>query len=971
MDPAIEKDPNPNMIVAMRVRPDNDKEKYCSKSRTVVRVLDERVVIFDPADTSTAHSKGVPDHFRRSRDQRYIFDRVFDQYSSQAEVYEHTAKHLIDGVMTGFNATVFAYGATGSGKTHTMIGNTSMPGVMPQALQDLFARIEERRDETIFTIFISYLEIYNEQIRDLLVEGATSLELRVSSNDTAVVAGLSQHKVDSADEIMDLLLCGNTRRAVSPTDANEVSSRSHAVLQVAVQQKDRTADVRAAVKMGKLALIDLAGSERACVSNNCGARLKEGANINKSLLALGNCINALGEGAKKGGKVHVPYRNSKLTRLLKDSLGGNCRTVMIATVSPSSLSYEDSLNTLKYANRAKNIRMQVKRNVVNINYHVAEYKQIVESLRAQVSALKTKVQQMEREKQELLANTQAKNSAAEEKEQSALEVIVAKIRANLEERARFKQNLRELEERGKNDTHLSQKKLKSIHDWETNPNRGTTGVFTPPQISKMREEVRTIQHNKNERSVIKKNVQKKLDLNIAAYQQFQLEIGKVITSAHRRQLLEQEEKIHLLHMEKKDVSGEKDLLQRETEHQAEKIAQLEALLKEQSLLLKGRGLMSEQLSRQYTSTTGEILFTPRRQSSPGSASMARYSPFTRNRTPMSLPRTRPIFDEESETTDMFLRASPRDSEDSSAGDDVQGVVRGLARVQLSQQQQKEPQSDDLDDLEPFAEPTKAQRPQPTHTAAGGSAAPFVAKSPFRSPARRRPRRLRSILKKPADDNGSAAKKMVSFSGVPDSSSPVAGPVRVPVRMPKSPAPDRGAAAVPFSPLSAPAERHLQPTFSLNTSVDEAPASEAPKTRRKRPTLPTPQVPPVVTAQSLLDRVGSSAATKVRRPRPVGEGLSRVMAPTQASLQRSNKRKSQQVDSITMSAPSEHRRLSKERKTDSASSTKENTANNSQLSASRLDISATAAALKKPKASALSKPPTRVPLVSSSEGVKSG
>ncbi len=197
--------------------------------------------------------------------------------------------------------------------------------------------------------------------------------------------------------------------------------------------------------------------------------------------------------------------------------------------------------------------------------------------------------------------------------------------------------------------------------------------------------------------------------------------------------------------------------------------------------------MSEQLSRQYTSTTGEILFTPRRQSSPGSASMARYSPFTRNRTPMSLPRTRPIFDEESETTDMFLRASPRESEDSSAGDDVQGVVRGLARVQLSQQQ-KEPQSDDLDDLEPFAEPTKAQRPQPTHAAAedqfsfpaaaaaSGSAAPIVAKSPFRSPARRRPRRLRSILKKPADDNGSAAKKMVSFSGVPDSS-PVAGPVR--------------------------------------------------------------------------------------------------------------------------------------------------------------------------------------------------
>ncbi len=141
--------------------------------------------------------------------------------------------------------------------------------------------------------------------------------------------------------------------------------------------------------------------ERACVSNNIGDRLKEGANINKSLLALGNCINALGEGNKKG-KPHVPYRNSKLTRLLKDSLGGNCRTVMIATVSPSSLSFEDTLNTLKYSNRAKNIKMQVKRNVLNINYHVAEYKQIVTALRQQVASLKQKVQQMEKEKQELL-----------------------------------------------------------------------------------------------------------------------------------------------------------------------------------------------------------------------------------------------------------------------------------------------------------------------------------------------------------------------------------------------------------------------------------------------------------------------------------------------------------------------------------------------------------------------------------------
>jgi kinesin family protein 18/19 len=158
-------------------------------------------------------------------------------------------------------------------------------------------------------------------------------------------------------QVFLLLESANANRRQSPTDANEQSSRSHAILQITVKQKDRTADITSAVRVGKLTMVDLAGSERAAVSKNRGSTLREGANINKSLLALGNCINALAENPRKGK--YIPYRDSKLTRLLKDCLSGNGQTVMITNLSASSMSYEDSLNSLNYANRAKNIRVQV------------------------------------------------------------------------------------------------------------------------------------------------------------------------------------------------------------------------------------------------------------------------------------------------------------------------------------------------------------------------------------------------------------------------------------------------------------------------------------------------------------------------------------------------------------------------------------------------------------------------------------
>lgn len=185
-----------------------------------------------------------------------------------------------------------------------------------------------------------------------------------------VVQGITEYGADSADEILELLHRGNLHRSVEPTAANEVSSRSHAVLQVTIEQSEAMAHVTGNIRVGKLSMVDLAGSERASKTDNSGQRLKEGANINRSLLALGNCITALADKNRKG---HVPFRDSKMTRLLKDSLGGNCRTVMIANISPSHRQFEETINTLKYANRAKNLKTQVARNVHSVSAHIAEY----------------------------------------------------------------------------------------------------------------------------------------------------------------------------------------------------------------------------------------------------------------------------------------------------------------------------------------------------------------------------------------------------------------------------------------------------------------------------------------------------------------------------------------------------------------------------------------------------------------------
>ena len=273
-----------------------------------------------------------------------------------------------------------------------MLGTFENPGVMTLTMKELFNTIKEKSASRNYKIKFSYLEIYNEMIRDLLGEDTTEvLDLREDPTKGLAVAGLSERVGETSEQVMKYLFIGNKNRTQESTGANETSSRSHAVFQITVEYTDKGFENSNEIKSGKLSLIDLAGSERAAQTCNRGIRMVEGANINKSLLSLGNCINKLAEQIAKGQRVYIPYRDSKLTRLLKDSLCGNCQTIMIANVSPSNITYEDTHNTLKYANRAKNIKTQVSQNVHTAQQHIEEYANMITQLKREVFSLRNRL----------------------------------------------------------------------------------------------------------------------------------------------------------------------------------------------------------------------------------------------------------------------------------------------------------------------------------------------------------------------------------------------------------------------------------------------------------------------------------------------------------------------------------------------------------------------------------------------------
>ncbi|KAI6218650.1 Kinesin-like protein [Aphelenchoides fujianensis] len=287
----------------------------------------------------------------------FTFDSVYGPDSKQMDLYYESFRDLVDSVLNGFNGTIFAYGQTGSGKTHTMEGKHDDPelrGVIPNAIEHIFQHIAASTSQQQYLVRASYLEIYQDEVRDLMNRDPKKrLELKERPDTGVYVKDLTSFVTKSIQEIKHVMTVGNANRSVGQTNMNEHSSRSHAIFIITIECSEPGPDGENHIRVGRLNLVDLAGSERQSKTGAQGERFKESTKINLSLSALGNVISALVDGGKGS---YVPYRDSKLTRLLQDSLGGNSKTVMVANVGPASFNIDETLGTLRYANRAKNIK---------------------------------------------------------------------------------------------------------------------------------------------------------------------------------------------------------------------------------------------------------------------------------------------------------------------------------------------------------------------------------------------------------------------------------------------------------------------------------------------------------------------------------------------------------------------------------------------------------------------------------------
>ncbi|CAJ2502664.1 Uu.00g100580.m01.CDS01 [Anthostomella pinea] len=354
-----------NIKVVVRCRPFNGRE-IDRGAKCIVQMKGDQTILTTPNDA--AHSgkgskDGGPKNFAFDRSY-WSFNKSDPNYAGQENLHDDLGKPLLDNAFQGYNNCIFAYGQTGSGKSYSMMGYGKDSGIIPKICQDMFGRINGLQEDknTRCTVEVSYLEIYNEKVRDLLNPSTKgNLKVREHPSTGPYVEDLAKLVVGSFQEIENLMDEGNKARTVAATNMNETSSRSHAVFTLILTQKSFDTDTKMEMeKQAKISLVDLAGSERAQSTGATGARLKEGAEINRSLSTLGRVIAALADLStgkkKKGAGNTVPYRDSVLTWLLKDSLGGNSMTAMIAAISPADINYDETLSTLRYADSAKRIK---------------------------------------------------------------------------------------------------------------------------------------------------------------------------------------------------------------------------------------------------------------------------------------------------------------------------------------------------------------------------------------------------------------------------------------------------------------------------------------------------------------------------------------------------------------------------------------------------------------------------------------
>ncbi|KRG01303.1 uncharacterized protein Dmoj_GI24560, isoform B [Drosophila mojavensis] len=386
-----------SLKVAVRVRPFNSRENDMD-AQLIVEMEGKKTRLLKPRLQSIRDAGREAFHDFTFDYSYWSFDPEDSHFATQEQVYSDLGNDVVDCAYEGYNACVFAYGQTGSGKTFTMMGTPSNPGLIPRICEELFARMRVGQESgTGYRTHASYLEIYNERVKDLLAAQSTGHALRVREHRSLgpYVENLSQHAVSDFEEIQECIARGNAHRTTASTNMNDTSSRSHAIFTITFVQAVFMNDMPSET-VSKIHLVDLAGSERANATGATGQRLKEGAHINKSLVTLGSVISALAEQTSahntstlattpNGGTkrvLYIPYRDSILTWLLKDSLGGNSKTIMIAALSPADCNYSETLSTLRYANRAKNI---INKPTVNEDANV----KLIRELREEINKLKS------------------------------------------------------------------------------------------------------------------------------------------------------------------------------------------------------------------------------------------------------------------------------------------------------------------------------------------------------------------------------------------------------------------------------------------------------------------------------------------------------------------------------------------------------------------------------------------------------
>jgi len=567
--------------VAMRCRPLSSTEKQDGR---------EMIVQIHPSRGEVIINNPTPGEQPKT----FAFDSVYDWTSTQENIYKETAYPIVDSVIEGYNGTIFAYGQTGTGKTHTMEGQPEpkeLRGIIPRAFEQVFKQIEGTPNVQ-FLVRVSFLELYNEEIRDLLSNNPKNrLDLREKPDVGVYVKDLISFPVQSVEEMHHKLQTGRGNRAVGETKMNQGSSRSHSIFSITVEASAIGVDGQSHIRMGKLNLVDLAGSERQSKTQATGDRFKEAININQSLTTLGNVISALVDSKS----THIPYRDSKLTRLLQDSLGGNTKTVMIANIGPADWNFDETLSTLRYAHRAKNIKNKPKINEDPKDAMLREFQEEITKLKAQLEQFQGGVPTgMSGPGSERIVKVQDEKKIKEMEEKLAKEKEDIRLKAeeerkkieaqkNLaeEEKKRLLEDLKKQEESQKETKENQSKLLKKLKRMEEKVLIGTKAMEQAMNQEKEFQRVRKeLEEKRLKEQQLAEDLAKKEEANIMMERKYVNQQEEIEDKKKKLQKLYQK-----FQAAKSELNDQQEEFTREREAYQEQIRELSRQLKLKSLII--------------------------------------------------------------------------------------------------------------------------------------------------------------------------------------------------------------------------------------------------------------------------------------------------------------------------------------------------------------------------------------------------